>query len=237
MTDLKTSNFRHYAWNTGLLDEQLDPAFPCQLQAYDLQSLNCRGPGTRFIFALDPTILAAKPGLFHLRPGIYASVPGECEILGRGRGIVVTRTDYDGFFQIGGPVEETGRLKYIDGCTDSLLIPPVKLGDPCLNLLCFPPGIDQTMHTHPSARAGLIYSGEGECITPEGVIPLTPGMIFNIPPEGKHKFRTRYQPMRVIAFHPNSDYGPTDECHPMKSMTFIDGVSASDESRKQYWTA
>jgi len=28
------------------------------------------------------------------------------------------------FFHLGGPVEETGRLRYIDGCTDSLLIRP-----------------------------------------------------------------------------------------------------------------
>ena len=147
------------------------------------------------------------------------------------------------YHTIGGYIENEGRLKYIDGCTDSLLIPPVKLGDPCLNHLHFPSGIDQTQHTHPSHRIGIVARGNGECITPFGNLPLTQGMIFVIKewdgqsyeegldgklhPIGEHAFKTFDENMDVIAFHPDSDFGATDIEHPMINRTIIDGVSAS----------
>jgi hypothetical protein len=142
-----------------------------------------------------------------------------------------------------GFLEDEGRLKYIDGCTDSLLIPPVKLGDPCLNHLHFPPNIEQTMHTHPSHRIGMVARGNGRCVTPFGDLPLTEGMIFVIKehqdgatakaadgksyPTGSHCFFTDQENMDVIAFHPDSDFGATDVDHPMINRTIVDGVSAS----------
>lgn len=153
-------------------------------------------------------------------------VPGSCTVSGS-RGIVVSRYGYRGFFQVGGPVENEGRLKYMDGCTDSLLVPPVMLGDPCLNLLYFPPGIVQTPHTHPSVRIGMVASGAGTCVTPAGDIPLLPGRAFVIHAEGVHSFTTRDEPMRVIAYHPDSDFGPTHEDHPMLNRTMVNGRSAA----------
>jgi hypothetical protein len=130
-----------------------------------------------------------------------------------------------------GKLEYEGRLKYINGCNDSLLIPPIKLGDPCVNLLYFPPGTNQTMHTHPSDRIGLILSGQGQCITEDDrgsvVIPLRAGMLFCIHTGGRHKFLTHQGSMRVLAYHPDSDFGPTDEDHPMINRTMIGGVSAN----------
>ena len=32
--------------------------------------------------------------------------------------------------------------------------------------------------------------------------------------------------MAVIAYHPDSDFGPTHEVHPMINRTIVDGVSA-----------
>ncbi len=93
---------------------------------------------------------------------------------------MISRLDYHGFFHLGGPVEEKGRLRYIDGCTDSLLIPPTLSGDACLNLLHLPPHTCQTPHTHPSLRVGLIIRGRGHCLTDEGRIPLDPGQAFVI---------------------------------------------------------
>ena len=150
---------------------------------------------------------------------------------------------YKAMTLIGGPIEEQGRLKYIDGCTDSILIPPVKLGDPCLNHLHFPNNIDQTPHTHPSHRIGIVAKGRGECITPFGNLPLTEGTIFiikeydgkskskgldgKIYENGTHSFRTFDESMDVIAFHPDSDFGPQDENHPMINRTIVGGVSAN----------
>jgi hypothetical protein len=152
-------------------------------------------------------------------------------------------TDFSAYATFGGPIEEKGRLKYIDGCTDSLLISPVKKGQPCLNHLHFPHSIDQTQHTHPSHRIGIVASGYGECITPFGNLPLEPEMIFVIKawdnveyaegldgnkyPIGQHAFKTFDKPMNVIAFHPDSDFGPEDEFHPMINRTIVNGISAN----------
>jgi hypothetical protein len=123
-------------------------------------------------------------------------------------------------------------------------VPPVIKGDPCLNLLYFPPGIDQTAHTHPSDRIGMIMSGKGRCHhwTGEGnneeeIVDLVPGMIFCIHTNGQHKFSTPYgEEMRVLAYHPDSTFGPTHEDHPMLLRTIIDGVSAADPSMSKHWT-
>lgn len=153
-----------------------------------------------------------------------------------------TKTKFKAVNHIG-TVEKEGRLKYIDGCTDSLLIPPVKLGDPCFNHLHFPENIDQTSHTHPSHRIGIVAKGNGLCKTPFGNIELKEGMIFIIKewngksfstgidgneyPDGTHSFQTFDEGMDVIAFHPDSDFGATDVDHPMINRTIVDGVSAN----------
>ncbi len=124
----------------------------------------------------------------------------------------------------GGPIEPKGRLRYIDGCSDSLLCAPPRKGDPCLNHLHFPGGIDQTEHTHPSLRAGIIARGEGACCTPDGETRLTRNLIFVIPAAALHRFRTdQGQSMDVVPYHPDSDYGPTDEEHPMVNRTLVGG--------------
>jgi quercetin dioxygenase-like cupin family protein len=164
--------------------------------------------------------------------GQYFSVPGRFTLCARAaRGVLMRCAGWHGLFMIGGPVERKGRLRYIDGCSDTTLIQPVRRGDPCLNLLYFPPGVYQTAHTHPSDRLGLVLSGRGTCIARnDGVdvqIPLEAGMIFCIHAGGQHHFATdRGKEMRVLAYHPDSDCGPTDDDHPMINRTIVDGVSA-----------
>jgi quercetin dioxygenase-like cupin family protein len=160
--------------------------------------------------------------------GDYFSVIGPAVISGSGRGMSSSVPEYSGFNVIGGPIEPVGRLRYIDGCTDTLLVPPVRKGDACLNHLHFPREIRQTPHNHPSVRTGLVYRGRGECIVPNGdPIPLRPGYAFVIPTNAIHSFNTSDEPMDVIAFHPDSDTGMTDDDHPMVNRTMVDGVSAS----------
>lgn len=192
----------------------------------------------------------------YLVSGMYFSLKGDFEFMKymigtTGSCIVIEvlnsgyykETDYKAYATFGGPIEEKGRLKYIDGCTDSLLISPVKKGQPCLNHLHFPHSINQTQHTHPTHRIGVVATGYGECITPFGNLPLSPEMIFvikawdgetydrgldgNLYPIGQHAFKTFDGPMNVIAFHPDSDFGPEDEFHPMINRTIVDGVSAN----------
>lgn len=173
------------------------------------------------------TEFCCAAGLFQLRAGMYFASPAPVYLTG-GSGFCMTVRKHKPQFMIGGPIEEWGRLKYIDGCTDSLLIPPVRFGDPCLNALYFPPGIVQTQHTHPSLRAGLVVEGRGLCLTPGKETPLVPGVCFIIETDSLHHFATPDgESMIVVAFHPDSDMGPKDEDHPMVNRTIVEGVSAS----------
>ena len=133
-----------------------------------------------------------------------------------------------------GWVEKQGRLSYIDGCTDSLLVYPPRMGDPSLNLLHFPAGIEQTVHIHPSIRFGCVISGEGWAdYWHDGgftTSKLTVGTNFCLQENEQHRFRTEkidytqdksYSSMTVIAWHPDGDWGPTDHNHTMLNRTYI----------------
>lgn len=151
-------------------------------------------------------------------------------------GSMVFCVQHSGFLGIplvGGPIEPRGRLRYIDGCSDTLLVSPPRRGDPCLNHLHFPPGVKQTRHVHPSLRAGTIARGTGWCVTPAGSVELRPGTVFLISPDAEHAFETADQSMDVIAFHPDSDCGPEDEDHPMINRTLVGG-RAIDNSRPEH---
>ena len=228
MLQTNADSFIPYELSHGLLADMQDDPFPTSLWAWASSSLRLAGNATHFGYVHDgsATVKHAS-GQFILSAGMYFSAPGATVIEGDGRGIAISRLSYDGFFHIGGPVEQVGRLKYIDGCTDLLIIPPIMLGDACLNLLHFPAGIRQTQHTHPSMRVGIVIRGHGMCVTPRGAIPLVAGRAFVIPTDGVHGFRTDSSEMAVIAYHPESDFGPTHELHPMINRTIVDGVSAN----------
>lgn len=127
-----------------------------------------------------------------------------------------------------GKVEEVGRVVYIDGCTDTLLVPPPRSGDPCLNSLHFPAAVEQTFHTHPSVRLGAVLDGRGvACVRASAAseieeIPLEKGDTFIIAPHEQHRFRTRDEHMVVVAYHPDSDWGPVDHNHPMLNRTYLE---------------
>lgn len=178
---------------------------------------------------LDGELLLVRDGRERrLAVGDFFSVIGPATVCGFGRGMASSSPNYRGFNVFGGPIDPVGRLRYIDGCSDTLLVPPVRKGDPCLNHLHFPVGIRQTPHTHPSVRTGFVYAGLGECIVPDGPpIPLRPGCVFIIATDALHSFNTYDHTMDVIAFHPDSDTGMTDDDHPMVNRTIVDGVSAS----------
>jgi quercetin dioxygenase-like cupin family protein len=226
--NLAEDAFIPFPLSHGLLADMQHDEFPTQLWALSQERLQLPENATHFGYVHEGSLtIEHAAGEFTLRSGMYFSAPGATVVHGTGKGIAVSRMGYKGFFQVGGPVEAQGRLKYIDGCTDSLLISPVELGDACLNLLYFPPGVNQTQHTHPSMRVGMVIRGQGECITTTGTIPLITGRVFVIRADGEHGFRTRDSNMSVIAYHPDSDFGPTHEAHPMINRTIVNGLSAS----------
>lgn len=140
--------------------------------------------------------------------------------------VLIERIGFKGQNQIGGPLESKGRLTYIDGCSDSLLVYPPRLGDPSLNYLFFPPGIDQTFHIHPSLRFGLVVEGQGfsDVVGFNGetsVLELKQGVVFCLEEMELHRFRTGSTSMKVVAWHPDGDWGPTDHNHTMLNRTYI----------------
>jgi hypothetical protein len=133
---------------------------------------------------------------------------------------VISVREYRGLAQLGGPLEPKGRLEYIDGCSDTLLVCPPRLGEPCLNHLHIPAATDQSPHVHASERLGIIVRGSGRCRTSSAFHELRPGLAWRIPARVEHSFVTSNDPLDVLAWHPDSDFGPTDTVHPMKNQTF-----------------
>ena len=214
-------SFESFDLTHGLLSDLRDGPFPSVVWSWVGDALSLGDGATHFGFVqVGPATLDCAAGTFALRAGMYFAVPGPLRVAG-GRGLVVSRLGHRGFFHVGGPIEERGRLRYIDGCTDSLLVPPVLRGDPCLNLLHLPPSTRQTPHTHPSIRVGLAVRGAGSCVTPEGMVALMPGRAFVIHADALHCFQTGPSELLVLAYHPESDFGPTHADHPMINRTIV----------------
>ena len=213
----------------GLLFDLRDGEHPTQVFGVCLDRRLLSPEDTHFGLVTDGEVaLQRGQDLFRLRAGAFFVVPGAAAIDGQhGRCLVISRLHYQGLFQIGGPLERQGRLRYIDGCSDTLLVCPPRLGEPCLNHLHIPPHTQQSAHTHPSDRIGVIAGGQGCCITDRGRYPLRAGMAWCIPTGSRHCFVTEDEPLDVLAWHPDTDFGPTDGNHPMINRTFLPGVSAA----------
>jgi hypothetical protein len=164
-------------------------------------------------------------GEYFCLPG--SSPDGEIQCERDSTTAVFIREGFVGLFSIG-QTEEQGRVAYIDGCTDSVLVCPPRMGDPCLNFLHFPAGVRQSFHSHPTVRLGVVASGKGTACILNGdrrdeiQISLEPGLVFMLPSSMVHRFETTSGThLNVIAYHPDSDWGPTDQNHPMLNRTYL----------------
>ncbi len=186
------------------------------------------GYSTYFGFIVGGTMTVQRKGAqdLTLSTGMHFSVPGPFLLSGDGRAVLIERCGYRGLFSIGGPIEEQGRLCYIDNCSTTQLVPPVRLGDPTLQQLYFPKDVNQTMHIHPTIRLGYVYSGAGICKTTSGdEFTLEEGQAFYLKERFLHGFKSLDKPITVIVYHPDSDVGPTDQIHPMISRTYRQSVN------------
>jgi len=164
---------------------------------------------------------------FPLQQGGYFAIKGGPEVSLNGVGrLIVFLSFSDGMTVLGEAIETSGRLQYIDGCTDSLLIAPLKFGEPCLNVLYFPKDTNQSFHTHPSLRFGCVASGSGVACIGNVLLPLEVGDAFHLPAGELHRFKTTDTEMVIIAYHPDSQYGPKDEDHPMIISTQVQPLIA-----------
>lgn len=177
--------------------------------------------GTIFFFVVAGYMAVNS---YHVSAGMYGMADARdfrCYARYGCNAMLVAAKHYRGVFTIGGPIERRGRLQYIDGCTDSGLIAPMVKGDPCLNYLHFPRWIKQTPHVHPSHRVGAVFDGRGICHTENAPVPLQAGSMFMIPAYTLHHFENENDEMRIVAFHPSSTFGPTDESHQMYDETIF----------------
>lgn len=115
-----------------------------------------------------------------------------------------------------------GNLSYMDGGTNTNAINPSREGDPVVNYVHFPPGMNQTPHVHPSHRIGLVLGGEGRTEVIGETIRLKRGDLFYMGRMELHHFVTDDKPCVLFVFAPDSETGPTDEANPLKARTYID---------------
>lgn len=191
---------------------------------YKINICDC---STSFIVAITDCRISDR----NLRANTILTTSEFCELT-YGEAFIITAPETNNRPEQTIKIPSSGAYKYIDGCTDSLLVPPVFRGDDCLNALYFPPGIKQTMHTHTSFRLGYILEGAGICHWENDksdikVEALTKGDFFWLNAETLHCFETQSEKLTVIAYHPDSDVGMTDENHPMLNKTVIKGVPAN----------
>jgi hypothetical protein len=160
--------------------------------------------------------------LAELAEGAWFALPGPVEVSMDldARVVVIERCGFRAIPLVGA-LEERGRLAYIDGCSDSILASPPRLGDPVLNHLHFPRETRQTLHRHPSMRLGVVARGRGKAIVGTSEHALEAGTAFAIDAHELHAFATSASSMDVVAFHPDSDWGPTDGAHPMLNRTYL----------------
>lgn len=199
------------------------------VQTWNGGDLILRKDASHFITVLDGEMSVDADGIqASLKDYCYGTFSGTAKISGSGNAIIVSSIDYKSMTLFGGPLENDGRLRYVDGCTNSLLLSPPVLGEPCLNFLNLPAGTHQTPHTHPSIRVGMVVSGNGRCGTATDPLIFEKGSVFIIPPDALHSFQTDEENIRIILFHPDSVVGPTDTDQTMLNNTFVEGVSAKN---------
>lgn len=179
--------------------------------------------GTHFVFCTHGSVYINGR---EVEENCYACVVGTSLIEGEGAALVASRLSFKGLSVFGGAVEIKGRLRYIDGCSSTVLIAPPKKGDPCFNFLHIPSSIDQTPHTHPTLRVGYIIEGNGIIKLEKDELPLQEGHFFCLPADMLHSFHTTKEHLRIVIYHPDSDVGPSDEEHPMLNRTIVDGIPA-----------
>ena len=117
---------------------------------------------------------------------------------------------------------EMGNLSYMDGGTNTTAVNPGRLGDPVINYVHFPAGMQQTLHTHPSHRIGMVLKGRGLVELDNSEFQLEQGDVFFMQRNVLHNFMCPYgEDVVLFVFAPDSGTGPTDEVNPLKIRTYV----------------
>lgn len=229
------NNFNFWSEYWGLLLNDKNAKYPISIYGYEnistqyqaLNAIEIENNGTAWGFVQSGEVLFTVGSLdWKIKSGQWFCLQqaqlNKINLVSHSRLFVVFFKAHQGLNSMGGPIEEKGRLRYIDNCTDTILYSPPVKGDPCLNFLHFPAEVTQSAHFHPTSRCGIVVSGLGTCEVGEASYTLNPGKIFYLPADASHRFCTPKDSfLNVITFHPDSDYGPTHEIHPMINRTWF----------------
>jgi mannose-6-phosphate isomerase-like protein (cupin superfamily) len=115
-------------------------------------------------------------------------------------------------------------LPYINGCSTTQLLTPIRKGDPTFQLLRLPPHTsEQQHHIHSTARIVYVQSGRGYSVIGASgkheTIDLTPGTIILLDKMVPHHFVTEDEPLVVLPLHIYSSIGQSEWDHPMFNGT------------------
>lgn len=206
-----------------LIIDAVNTQFPSQMQIVQNDSFETQLDNSYYVgYVADGECSVHYEGLdAKLNVGMYFGLNCGFRLKTTGTVALFRRNGYRGLNSIGGPLEREGRQRYIDGCTSTLLIYPALLGDCCFNYLYFPPNTVQTRHFHPSIRLGLVTSGSGFCHVNGTKLKLKKSDCFYLEENEQHFFSSEDAALAVVAFHPDSDWGPTHEVHPMINRTLF----------------
>lgn len=116
-----------------------------------------------------------------------------------------------------------GNLSYMDGGTNTTAVNPGRLGLPVINYVHFPAGMEQTLHTHPSQRIGLVLWGKGLVELDHGIkFAIKAGDCWVMERNVLHNFMCNQgEDVTLFVFSPDSATGPTDEVNPLKVRTYV----------------
>ena len=117
-------------------------------------------------------------------------------------------------------------LPYINGCSTESLLPPVRLGDPTMQLLYMPAGSsEQEEHIHSTVRVVYILDGSGICVHELGKnqkeISITKGDVLILEKMCPHHFVTEEEPLLCSPLHIWSSVGAVEQNHPMFNGTHL----------------
>lgn len=120
--------------------------------------------------------------------------------------------------------DSISNLPYVNGCSSHQVFPPIRPGDPTMQLLYLPPNtMEQAHHIHSTVRVVYVLKGFGwsvQGMKGETEIELNPGDVIILDKMTPHHFRTEDSELIVLPVH---IYSSTilEKHHPMKDGTFI----------------
>lgn len=207
------TTFTALHFKNGKLFDLSNTQYPSKVYAFDgMDAIYYHQDCSYYGYVFEGHItIRYKEENFTIKKGMYFSVPKELNIQGTGKAFIIEHYNHTCFFQLGGPVEEKGRIESEYNRSNSLLIAPTELYQPSLNLLQIHKNQEQLpLHIHNEYRIGMVIEGSGYFVTDDEQIPLEKGEIFILPANLYHRLEAIQdnENLLIISYHPKSQVNP-----------------------------